>query len=343
MKTKILLSILVVFMTTLSIFSQECIVVQEGGNITVYYTNCLDQAIDEASDGAVIYLSGGYYSMCNPVTEIDKKLHFIGAGYHPSSTIATGTTNIVSTIKLVPGADGTSITGIRFNDLTASSDEITIWRCYFIKVETTGPCKDWVIDECIFNVINGTSANKFINLQLSRSINTVMTSGQTTHSVRYVNNSDIFNNIFLSNSSYRFDYCNNNTISNNIFYSHGSYFYYSSSYNTTYNNLLSSTYNSLSSNDNFDSNSLLNQTLTNHFVQYSNGDNFKFDANYRIKEGSVAKEYGTDGTDLGIYGTSEPYKDGAITFNPYIEQAIIATKSVDGGIKVKIQVEAQDR
>jgi hypothetical protein len=35
--------------------------------------------------------------------------------------------------------------------------------------------------------------------------------------------------------------------------------------------------------------------------------------------------------------------DYAIPFNPHIEQAILANKSINGGIQVKIKVKAQER
>jgi len=338
-------AVMVVFLATLmNMYAQECIIVQDGNDITAYYTTCLDEAINDAPNGATIYLSGGYFSFCQATTKIDKEIHFIGAGYHPLATISTGTTNITNTIKIAEGSNGSSFTGIRFNDMTCAANEVSIWRCYFIKLETTGPCSNWVVDECVFNQISGTSTNKFVNLTLLRSVQTLMTGGGTGNSLRYVNNSKIENNIFLGIVTYRFDMCNNNTIVNNLFYVSSSYFYYSSSYNTTNSNFLAgASYNSLGSTDNFDSNSLFNQSLVNHFVKYSVGDNFKFDADYRIKEGSAAKEYGTDGTDLGIFGTSEPFKEFAIPYNPYIEQAIISSKSEAGGIKVKIKVNAQER
>lgn len=344
MKKLLILWLLVVFSTTFGLNAQEYIVVQSGNDITVYYTTCLDEAVNDAPNGAVIYLSGGYFSFCQSNTKIEKKLQFIGAGYHPLGTLATGTTNITNTIKVESGGAGTSFTGIKFNDMLGAADEIVIWRCYFIKLETTGTCNNWIVDECIFNQIAGTSTYKFVNLNLLRSVQTSMTNGVNSYSLRHVNNSKVENCIFLGNVSNRLDMCNNNTISNSLFYTSSSYFYYTSSNNTTHRNFLAGTsYNGISSTDNFDNNSMFNQSLQSHFVKYTTGDNFKFDADYHIKSGSAAKEYGTDGTDLCIYGTSEPFKDNAVPYNPFVEFANIATKSEGGAIKVKIKVNAQER
>lgn len=72
---------MVAFVATLvNLYAQECIVVQDGNEMTVYYTSCLDEAFNDAPTGAVIYLAGGNYSFCQSATVIDKKLTIIGAG-----------------------------------------------------------------------------------------------------------------------------------------------------------------------------------------------------------------------------------------------------------------------
>lgn len=65
--------------------------------------------------------------------------------------------------------------------------------------------------------------------------------------------------------------------------------------------------------------------------------------NIRVKDGSPCKSYGTDGYDLGIYGTDEPFKDDGVPLNPQIKELFIAAKSIQGALKVKIKLEAQDR
>ena len=57
---------------------------------------------------------------------------------------------------------------------------------------------------------------------------------------------------------------------------------------------------------------------------------------------SIGHNAGNDGTDVGIYGTSTPYKDGGIPFNPHIQSAsIINSPDGSGNLRVNIKVAAQ--
>ncbi|MCO5252142.1 MAG: hypothetical protein M9949_12100 [Candidatus Kapabacteria bacterium] len=341
MKTTVFFIALIVALTALSLNAQECIVVQEGEDITVYYTTCLDQAINEASPDAVVYLSGGVFSFCNSATVIDKKLQFIGAGYNPMGVVATEPTSISNTIKVVAGGDGTAFIGMKFAILNGAADDIVVWRCYFTKIESDANIDGWMIDECIFNEISGTATKKLTNFSISRCISTFVTGSQTFYTFRHLNNSIINNCLFLNSVTSRLDNSHNNNLSNNLFHLQ-SYFFNTSNSNRTYNNLLT-TYTQISSTDNVDANSLTNENIHNHLEMHAQNSNHSFTADYHLKDDSAGKDYGTDDTDIGIYGTILPFKDDAVPFNPHIEQAILANKSVNGGIQVKIKVRAQER
>jgi hypothetical protein len=52
---------------------------------------------------------------------------------------------------------------------------------------------------------------------------------------------------------------------------------------------------------------------------------------------------GTDGTEIGIYGTAYPFKDGAFPVNPRIKfNSIAPATDAQGKIKVDIKVDAQE-
>ncbi len=51
----------------------------------------------------------------------------------------------------------------------------------------------------------------------------------------------------------------------------------------------------------------------------------------------------SDGTDIGIYGSSQPYKEGAVPFNPHIYfKNIGGTTTPNGLLNINIKVKAQD-
>lgn len=342
MKTFIMILVLISSVCVSFLNAQECIVVQLGEDITVYYESCLDEAFSDAPAGATIYLSGGNFSFCNEASVIDKKLTIIGAGVYPVATTATNRTKINGNIKLRPGAEGSFITGVRINDIHANIDDISISRCNFNVLIPGADIKNWLIEECILNGIYSTSSKSSNFIITKNFINAYQI--LLTYSLRYVYSSQINNNVFLANPYTRFDNLFDNLISNNVFSDHSSFYYSSCHDNFTFNNILKN-YNQQGSSNNVDANSLLNQKASDHFVKYGSNNNsdFKFDDDYHLKESSAGKDYGTDGYDVGVYGTNDPFKENAVPFNPYIEEAVIANKSLNGGIKVKIKVEAQTK
>lgn len=104
------------------------IVVQGSGSPEVFTT--LTDAIAGAQSNDVIYCSGGAFSIA-PGLVVDKPLHFIGAGIHPDSTQATGTTSFImqgaaTSLSLTDAASGSTFTGIYFaNDQISYGPLIT--------------------------------------------------------------------------------------------------------------------------------------------------------------------------------------------------------------------------
>ena len=88
-------------MTTASImgvamaFAQNIAVVSENGNTTIWTT--LQEAIENATNGSIIYLSDGGYQI-NDDVKITKKLIIIGKGYKPKSGNADGRTAILGNL-----------------------------------------------------------------------------------------------------------------------------------------------------------------------------------------------------------------------------------------------------
>lgn len=86
----------------------------------------------------------------------------------------------------------------------------------------------------------------------------------------------------------------------------------------------------------------MGQAFTNTFVSATTTAYYE-ELDYSIKTTSPAKNGGDDGTDIGIYGGTTPWKNGAIPSNPRIFFKNIAnTTDVNGNLPVQIKVSAQN-
>ena len=66
--------------------------------------------------------------------------------------------------------------------------------------------------------------------------------------------------------------------------------------------------------------------------------------NFHLRPGCLGKNAGTDGTDLGIYGGSFPWKNGSLPPNPHIQTKNISSATDPiGNLNVNIKVKAQER
>jgi hypothetical protein len=169
-------------------------------------------AYNAASDGDTIYLPGGLISQ---IPSIDKKLAIYGAGFHPDSTTATGST-VISSMAIESNADSTYITGIEFTSVLRISnnhdvDNLTISRCKMGSLEfdggLTSPCDNAMVKECIITTI------ELNNAQYSTITNCIIE--DRLYGGQY---NAIHNNIFLTNGYYStLTGVNNSSIANNIF------------------------------------------------------------------------------------------------------------------------------
>jgi hypothetical protein len=341
-KSSILISLILL---NISIFSQNKITLSHLGT-PAFYTN-LTTAITAAVNGDTIYLPGGTIAPTSSDISVNKALHLIGAGHYPDSTSATGRT-IITTLRFVTGSGGGSLQGCVLSNLyigyanTQSISGLTVSRCkidnFRLGYDAASTLDNIYLTENVFagDFIIHTS---YQNILIIRNIFN-FTSDRGGQSLLFKNN------IFYDNNNYP-DYGAlsgfiNCIFENNIIIS------------TTSSNLqIVSSYSNFNKNmfipgvsdwgTNVQQNSLLNQTLTSTF-ENAPGTSFSYGHNYHLKSTCPGKNYGTDGTDIGIFGTSSPYKDGAVPFNPHIFSKNISGQTTPQGIlNVNISVSAQDR
>jgi len=347
MKNLYFFVLFIALFASLGTHAQKLIAVQN--NTTPFFYTSLDSAIVHAVDGDTIFLPGGNFPLGN--TTIAKQLHIIGVGHHPDSSIATNPTNIVpaSPLKILTGASGGSIIGIRLfgnytpiNFGTSNSNSningFTIGNCYLGAIYISyGGESNILFYGNILGPLSATTSfyshNRFYNNVFKDYI--------------FIGSDMYFsNNIFLyssHNSGYVIANASYSQFENNVFLpSSVIYTNTTSYYNNFRNNIFVSNY-SFPYGTNTGSNNIINQAASSIFVNQS-GSTFSYSDDYHLQPTSPGKNAGRDGTDIGIYGGAYPWKDGSIPFNPHFQKVVVSpTTNTSGNLNVNIQVEAQDR
>lgn len=328
--------------------AQSPIAVQNDNGTSFYAT--LDLAITNAKAGDYVYLPGGTFTISVP---IDKQLQIIGVGHNPDSCAFTGITQVTGNVLIKNGSDHGLLTGMKISGTISfgtspytdvSISYYTIERCNIggaINLATKST--NTLINECIIHgLIIGNYTQGF---QLSKCIvEPSSNSGAYFYSLyNFDSNAYFNNNIFLTTSYYNLNYwCSvkNCYFRNNIFLSRTIVGCNPIENNLFQNNLLNA-YNAnqdISSTNNVFRNNILG-TITTLFKNQS-GNLFDYKQDYHILDASTAHNAGTDGTDLGIYGTGNPWKEGSLPSYPHIQSKSIST--VNGNLNVKVKVAAQD-
>ena len=354
MKTKLLL--LLTFLFTTIIYSQNLIAVQNG-NTPSFYED-VNEAFDNAVEGDTLYFPGGSF---NVNRTINKTLHIIGTGHNPNSTTATGgtifasgNTNISQLIYTTGG--GGTVTGIAFTISGSSFGNIRIdadinsliidrvilptgFYCYL------GVVKDLLVIRC--------SLRKFD----IREINSdgILPSGLIANNViffhsNYATNLSIENNLFLisngnGSSSNPPIVANGSSVLNNIFNRYSSTSIFDVAENSSFRNNAGFGGGNAISGTNFLSNNINhNTTFNNIFISSSAYPPISsiYTSDFHLNSDSNLLTAANNGGQVGIYGGRFPWKDGSIPFNPHIvSKNISGNTDENANLPVEIEVEAQ--
>lgn len=321
----------------------ERIVVQGSGAPQVF-TDIYD-AVAAAQPNDKLYFSGGIFLADTGLT-LSMPLHFIGAGIHPDSTNATTatilTTSGTTDFTFTTGASGSSFTGIRFNPggelyygTSIANDDPTgmlFERCSFkfFRLAAAEPgSSSSTFNECIFyNGVSGYGG--------AATINRCVVQGNPLNLFRP-------SGLVLSNSvilGQRFQNSENALVQNCVFTYAGAPLWQVSGVQIT-NCIINGTGMFSNSSGNIETNTIYSQTPANTFV--SETDNaYQFSDDLHLLPGSPGIGAGLDGTDIGIYGTSSPFKPGNVPYNPHFRSATIApATNPNGDLPVNIRVAAQ--
>lgn len=326
-----------------SLRAQNLIAVQNGSSPSFYST--LDIAMENAQSGDTLFLPGSTYSQ---EIVIDKKLHLIGVGHDPDSTLATGMTRLIGNISLVAGSDQGSIEGIYLDGsiyFGKSSHPsfvkgfnikyCNIWSIIFVQSESDTLVRYSFnsISQTIIRAGIGTYSGYEIKLQIQSILieNCIIMNG-TISGLGY--NSTIKNSIIQSASRKTLQGCN---FDNNIIFALNNF-----NKCVFKNNLWTFT---LSNNYNLLVNNIENQPVNSIFVNYpSSTTTFSYDLDFHLQPNCLGKNAGTDGTDIGIYGGRHPWKVGGFPSNPHIQfKQNDGSSDREGKLNLRMVIKAQER
>jgi hypothetical protein len=339
MKQIISLIFLVIFMTVAT--KAQIISVVSPAGITVNVAT-LQQAVDTAVAGSMVYLSGNHSGFTGNV-KINKKLHIIGVGYRDDNNPVTGKTLINGNITFIPGSDGSTLMGVYLDG------NIVIGET---GLGSTGHVvNNLLIQRCNFNAISQVtpSNSDYGGTGLKIHQNIIRVSPGYSNNLK-VYNSIISNNIFTGTSTSYNGYIRSTsgaTVENNIF--HSAYVMFEASNTYFRNNICLGGVSSATSSSTVFVNNIICSTTTYEgnyyniakdkiFKKWEGYSGFRYSDDYHLLDDCVGKNGGADGKDVGIYG-GDGWKDGALPFNPHVVSSEIApATAADGTLNMKIKV-----
>jgi len=338
--------------TALAHAQQPRIVVQHAGTMQVFTD--LTEAITAAQNNADIYLSGGAFLVPDGFA-LDKTLHFTGAGIHGDSTNATGATILCTSgsayFRLTTGANGSSFSGIRFSTEgsntcfglgTGAGDQdvqgVEFHRCVFQQRVALGAVEpaasSSAFTECIFNaILYGVDATA----QFTRCIFDYQ-AGTGAEISGFETGGLTMNNCVCLGT--RVGNCQGANVSNCVFTRTSAPFWQSGGMTMTNNLLVSDAL--VSNMSGFtESGNILSVPVETIFVSEGDTD-YQFSDDLHLLGTCPGVGAGTDGTDMGIYGTDSPYKEGAIPHTPHFRKVGIGPGTdASGNVHVNVHVAAQ--
>ncbi len=324
-------------------------VVKSSGTTIVRST--LKDAVDAASTGDIIYLPSGNIAVTG--LTINKGVHLIGMGYHPDSTGAAGQTVVNGNLVFVSGADGGSVQGVFVNGAIQfgtgpTNNEVhnfVISRCYIAGALYLA--HDWSITS---NSSNFTISENIINYGIcgARASNVVLANNIIVQidilfrPITLFANAIIQNNILIPLDNSVSNGVTGTTFKNNVIVL-GTLAYVNEYSGNIYLNNLHSSPSGLNSAGVTTSNGNVYITRDNMFVKQSGG-RYSFTDDYHLSAAALSAIKGTDGTQVGIYGSATAFKDGGMPPNPAILQAKVATKTnAKGKLEVEFKVQTQSK
>lgn len=319
-------------------------------NGTTKVATSIYTALSEANDGDIIYAPPGLFYVDTLV--INKSVHIIGAGYN---YLAAGTEMVTywhGSPSIESGADRGSLQGIFLDGhiyfgkkLPSPVNNYTLFRCFVTghiwagpDYENTNSISNLTIKECYIKTIAlGGATNTLIT-------NCILLSLGDYNIFHFIKNTKIKNSILIMKVPFLLSDCNNLIFENCIFVTNGIATYWRPSSIKFINNIFCINLADVPKDGVITFEGNISIPLSDIFENFD-GQNIDFSkTDFHLKSEVKNKIQGTDGTEVGIYGTNEPFKEYGIPFNPLIKKAKIQTISrPNAKLKIEFEVEAQER
>jgi len=322
---------------------QQTVALHSATGVRIFTGNAFATAVQQAQAGDTIYLSGGVFTVSDLV--INRRLTIFGVGHSPAQTAATGHTQVNGDIRLLSGADHSFISGIfvtgniRVGSTAANQavSNVTIRRCriggtLLLAHDPNAanlPSQFYIAENIIQTIHGNLTRNHLIrqNVILNDMGHFRENNFFKNNIIRHAHNvtgSKFINNVFLTISwqmSLEADGITLSLFHQNVFVP----------------NISVTNTNSQGTHTN-----LVNQPLANIFVNFTGQTTFSDEFNFDLKPEFAGNNFGTDGTDVGIFGTSTPFKANYLPVVPHIKSKTIAPQTdAAGKLSVQIEVEAQ--
>ncbi len=324
----------------------------------------IGSAINNASNGDTIYIHPSGFSYGS--FSLNKQLVFIGPGHHPE--YAGGYGAEIETLTLQNGSSGSKFIGLIFGTIKCALwnqvNNIEITNNYFYShTAISGAYGDnsdgdnWLIqgnviiqkESCggciLLNVNTGSVNNPNTNWIFRNNFIQSKSSTGTTNIFKYLNSTiTIENNIIVHrnpNPVFTENYITGGEFRNNIFWA----------INANFTKLDSNAVNILFSNNlTYHSNGSLailpgTNNIDNTDPQFENipagNPIWDYANNYMLSAASAGAGAGTDGTDIGIYGSYYPFRmEGYPQDFPRFKSISVSNTIVPQGQTVQVQLKA---
>lgn len=344
---KVLSSFVLLALLQLS-YAQKLVTVSHNGVASFFTGNTpVNDAVAAALTGDTIYIPGGGFSIGN--LTINKGLTIFGVGHSPDSTTATYRTELSGTIILIQGASNTQLEGfylsgnIRFGNSSGDQfvENVKIRR---VNLQTL---------QLSYDGSSATTSNNIIveenwirsELHAGYASGVLVQKNLISQGFRYASNTLFTNNIVFGGycGGGPFSSIDNCLIQNNLlnigFGPCCCQYLVSGNSNHFANNVMNLNW-SFPDGTNTGNDNWINQSVTTLFV---NCPSAGFDYTYDYHLQNPSSFLGTDGTEVGIYGTVEPSKMGWVPENPHVSTKVIAPQTTPtGDLNISITVGAQN-
>jgi hypothetical protein len=311
---KTIIALFVALVATVAVKAQQISVVY-GGETSLFST--LQEAIEGAQSGSVIYLPGGGFPIADEV-KITKKLTIIGIGHKVKSENADGYTTITGNLFFDKGSDnsavmGTYMTGsVYIGNDGNQVDGVLVRYCNLNSVQVNN-------SKCLGTEVNQNYIRSMCSFSRARAEFT----NNIAWGVGYLYDGIISYNTFISSGTYQYAiyYCNNCSITNNVLNDR-----------TSYNDCL------------FDQNLMYCSFGENEDnIRISDWGNL-FVKNVGISPNSdfhLKGDYAKYNNTCGVYGGGSGFSDTALPPVPYIVAKQIPQQTdANGKLNIKVRVNA---